>query len=1089
MRDSFMTRSRVSPCSFLRRSTGVALVALVLVLAVITGAMAADGDEHWSRQFPKPAQVSQMTAATGMADGVGSPSVRQIKWHDGKLWFAGVWEAGIDARDFSKRLTNQSWHLWTWSPETGYEVVAFFHSAQGGVGPDGVINDFVFLPDGRLVAGGEFMRLDNPGGNRYHGVNALAVFDPAETGPDRWRPLGRVQYNGTISPGGSIQSLDYDPKGNHLYIGGSFAGTPLELPLRSNAFHRFSFDMGTYEIIPSGPGGGHPRVRRIFVDTSTDPSTVYIGGTWHYLGGNGMDPGNSMSTANYSTGFAAWRDDVGWIPFPPDFPRDGSFGKADGILQRAGDFIAFDSVVVRDFLVDGEDIWIVGAFSEGEGQEPLRGIARWDRERNVWADPTGRGGVGRDVFSIAKAADGRIYFSGAFGGRKAANEFYDGFKNGDPANCVVAYDPATDTWETLGSGLSSRVMPEVRLTTNGHDVYIAGDFNHIGPENFGDKAPVEFQSHYIARWNPSIDFIANPPAVEAINARYVEHVPETGAPAGSEHWSRAFVAPERNETRKVTGMNDGIGTPNIAGIAWIGDTLYFGGSWEAEKGTRWYVWSLHPERGYERLAWAKGDGIQSPPEGVKAIQDKLYAYGAISSHSGIGVYDPTDGTWSEIRGTYRGQDVVGNSARGGTGVVNDIAFDERTGDLYLVGNWAPVLEMPDVDHPLDIAAALRIDADGEYHLMGRDLKAEDPNKPVKGIYSIVLDATKTPPAIYVAGTFNYYGPVPTTHARMAYNVARWDYEENDWRPVGKGNFTHLSPLDVGYYPEGLPGLPARTNEPGFNNYSGFLQEGFPRIRALALDKDGNLYAGGTLGIVSRDPEILSRHGVETYGIARYDANTDTWGQANTTGGVSRDVVQMTWLDENRLLLTGSFIYDEEWNQLHNVAILDIETDELTPLGGGLLNEGQAHVMGSEVVHAVRGDELWFAGFFDHAGVNGNSSSAAPIVSKYIAMYDPTRILDPNHYLEVEPVEPVEGPTGASSVSKTVELKAHLSEGEGEITWYERRADGTYTKKGSGETYKASLRVAPGSGDLFYYVSVTGPDGVEGGRIPVRIPVQ
>ncbi len=97
-----MTRSRVSPCSFLRRSTGVALVALVLVLAVITGAMAADGDEHWSRQFPKPAQVSQMTAATGMADGVGSPSVRQIKWHDGKLWFAGVWEAGIDARISAK---------------------------------------------------------------------------------------------------------------------------------------------------------------------------------------------------------------------------------------------------------------------------------------------------------------------------------------------------------------------------------------------------------------------------------------------------------------------------------------------------------------------------------------------------------------------------------------------------------------------------------------------------------------------------------------------------------------------------------------------------------------------------------------------------------------------------------------------------------------------------------------------------------------------------------------------------------------------------------------------------------------------------
>lgn len=1065
------------------------MVALALSCAMLPAALGAAGDEHWSRQFPNPGQVSMMSAATGMADGVGAPSVRRLTWHDGKLWMAGVWPAGIDARDFSKRLSNQPWHLWTWSPQSGYEVVAFFHSAQGGAGPDGVINDFVFLPDGRLVVGGEFTRLDNPGGNRYHRVNALAVFDPNEPGADRWRPLGRVQYNGTVSPGGSIQALAYDPQGGHLYIGGSFVGAPLQLPMRSNAFHRFNFKTGTYEIVPAGPGGGHPRVRRIQVDTSTRPSTVYIGGSWHYLGGNGLDPASSLSTARYSTGFAAWREDQGWLPFPPDFPRDGAHGKEDGILQRAADFIAFDAVVVRDFLVDGDDIWIVGSFAEGLGREPLRGIARWDRERKAWADPTGRGGVGRDVFSIAKAADGRIYFSGAFGGRRAANEFYDGFKNGDPAHCVVAYDPAANTWHPLGSGLSSRVMPEVRLTTQGHDVYVAGDFNHIGPANFGSQAPAASQSHYLARWNPTLDVAANPSAVPAVNARYVEHVPAAGAPAGAEHWSRAFVEPARNETRKTTGMSDGTGTPAIAGIAWIGDTLYFGGSWEAERGTRWYVWSLHAERGYERIAWARGEGIQSPPEGVKAIRGKLYAYGAISSHSGIGVYDPAAGTWEQIQGTYRGRHVAGNSARGGTGVVNDIAFDERTGDLYLVGNWAPALEMPGVEHPLDVAAALRIDADGEYHLMGRDLKAEDPNKPIKGIYSIVLDTAKTPPAIYVAGTFNFYGPLPTTHARMAYNVARWDYEAEDWRPVGRGNRVHLSELDAAHYPDGLPGLPAKTHEPGFSNYSGFLQEGFPRVLALALDKDGNLYAGGTLAIVSRDPDIRSRHALETYGLARYDAKSGTWGPADSSGGVSRDVRQMTWLDDHRLLLTGSFIYDERWNQFHNVAILDIRTGALSPLGGGLRREGQAHVVGSEVVHAVRGDELWFAGLFDHAGVNGNAVHAAPVVAKYLAMYDPTRILDPNFHLEIAPVEPVERPAGGASVPRTATLRARLREGTGEITWYERRADGSYIPKGTGETCRASLRVAPNSGDLFFYASVTGSDGVEGGRQPVRIPVR
>ncbi|TWI65767.1 hypothetical protein LZ24_02999 [Desulfobotulus alkaliphilus] len=1047
------------------------------------------GDEHWSMQFPKPAQVTQMSAGTGMADGVGSPSVRRLKWHDGKLWMAGVWQAGVDARDLGKRLPNQSWHLWTWSPESGYEVKAFFHSAQGGEGPDGVINDFVFLPDGRMVVAGEFTRLDNAGGNRYHRVNALAVYDPREPGPDRWRPLGRVQYNGTVSPGGSIQALAYDPKGDHLYIGGSFVGVPLTLPVRSNAFHRYSFKTGTYEILPSGPGGGTPRVRRIHVDTSTTPSTIYIAGSWHYVGGNGMNPENSLSTASYSTAFAAWQDGKGWIPYPKDFPRSGAHGKADGILQRAADYIAFDSVVIRDFLVDGKDIWICGSFAEGRDQKPLRGIARWDEKQNAWVDPTGRGGVGRDCFSVEKAGDGRIYFSGAFGGRRSVTEFYDGFKNGDSAHGVIAYDPQKDVWSSLGSGLSSRVMPEIRLVTEGHDVYIAGDFNHIGPENFGASAPAQTQSHYLARWNSAINFKDHPASVSSVNKPYGLRIASTGAPAGSEHWSRAFVAPQRGETRKITGMNDGTGVPDISGMAWIGDELYFGGSWEAERGTRWYVWRLHPERGYERVAWARGDGIQSPPEGIRAIQGRLYAYGAISSHSGIGVYDPAEGSWSQIRGTYRGQNVVGNTARGGTGVVNDIAFDERTGDLYIVGNWAPTLEMPGVAYPLDIAAALRIDAKGEYHIMGHDLKAEDPNKPVKGIYSIVLDTTKTPPGIFVAGTFNYYGPVPTSRARMAYNVARWDYGAGDWRPVGKGNHEHLSPLDKGHYPDGLPGLPAKTNEPGFENYAGFLQEGFPRILALALDKNGNLYAGGTLGIVSRNENVLARHSVETYGIARYDARSDTWGPANTTGGVSRDVRQMTWLDDNRLLLSGSFIYDEAWNPLHNVAVLDIRTGKLSPLGGGLLREGQAHVVGSQVVHAVRGSELWFAGLFDHAGVNANALHAAPVVSKYLAMYDPSRIQDPNYYLELSPVEPVKAPSGSGSASVNVELKAALRQGKGEIRWYERRSDGAYVSRGSGNTMRASLRLRSDSGDQFYYVSVMGEDGIEGGKLPVRIPVK
>lgn len=1030
-----------------------------------------------------------MSAATGMTDGTGSPSVRAALWHEGRLWMAGVWEAGIDPRDFSRRQTNAYWHLWTWSPEEGYRVVAHFHTAQGGRGPDGVINDFLFLPDGRLVVAGEFTRLDNPGGNRFHNVNAVAVFDPSEPGPDKWRPLGRVQYNGTVSPGGSIKAIAYDPQGDHLYIGGSFVGVPLTNPVRSNAFHRYSFASGTYEVLPSGPGGGRPELFRIRVDTSTSPSTIYVGGKFHYVGGNGLNPENSSSTARYSTSFASWQDGVGWQQFPSNFPRDGSGGKENGILQRAGDFMYFDAAVVRDILIDGDDLWICGAFSEGEGKAPLRGIAKWDAENEVWIDPTGRGGVGRDCFSIAKAENGKVYFSGAFGGRRGVNQFFDGFKNGEAAHAALSYDPSDGTWAQLGSGLSTKVMPEVRLTIHGNDVYFVGDLTHFGAENFGNTARREMESHFIARWNEDLDFAREPVQVAAANAPYPDFPVVGGAPPGSGHWSRAFVRPERGDRRPVTGMDIGTGTPDISGLAWIGNTLYFGGSWEAERGTRWYVWRFRPGEGYQRVAWDRGEGIQSPPEGIKVHQGKLYAYGAISSHSGIGVYDPEAQTWSRIEGTYRGQPVVGNTALQGAGVVSDIAWNEKTGDMFLVGNWASPLELPDSPYPKDTAAALRIDRDGEYHILGHDLKAEDAQRPVKGIYAIALDHSQDPPGIYAAGTFNYYGPVPTTNARMVYNVARWDYAANEWAPVGKGNFVHLRDVDRHWYPDGLPGLPTRPTESGYVNYHGFLASGFPRILALALDGKGNLYAGGTLGIVSRDESVAARHAVETYGIARYDRETDTWGPATRAGGVSRDIRQMTFLDERRLLLSGSFIYDEQWGQLHNVAILDIETGELSSVGGGLHRASREHVIGSQVVHFVQGQQLWFAGLFDHAGINANSVTAAPVEAYHVALFDPTRNLDPNQGLEIAAVEPVQGPTGSSSAQANIQLHARLTMGEGRITWYEMRANGTFAKKGEGPSLRTSIRIPPGGGDQFLYVTVTRPNGVEGGKVPVRVPVQ
>ena len=49
------------------------------------------GDEHWSRQFAKPQSATKMHAGTGMSDGGGKPTIKRVRWHDGKLWLAGAW--------------------------------------------------------------------------------------------------------------------------------------------------------------------------------------------------------------------------------------------------------------------------------------------------------------------------------------------------------------------------------------------------------------------------------------------------------------------------------------------------------------------------------------------------------------------------------------------------------------------------------------------------------------------------------------------------------------------------------------------------------------------------------------------------------------------------------------------------------------------------------------------------------------------------------------------------------------------------------------------------------------------------------------
>ncbi|MEZ6189313.1 MAG: hypothetical protein R3F62_30465 [Planctomycetota bacterium] len=1007
------------------------LACAVLGIAASTSVRA--GDEHWSRQLPKPAGSTKMLPGTGMSDGTNKPIVKKAKWHEGKLWMAGAWEPGASGWNIADASRNHYWYLWTWSPTHGYEPVCHFHSAQGGIGPDGKILDFVFLPDGRLVVGGSFTRLDNPGGIMYHRVDALAIFDPKEPSANKWKPLGTFQYDGTVSPGGSVLSLAYDPQGNDLDGGGDFGGIQNGRSLRkypeSSAIHRYDFDTQSYE--PLSPGLPGP-VRKIQVDTSTQPSTIYLGGRFKWAGGDdNEDPIESGATTRYTVGFASWQEGKGWRTFPEAGvkPQDGG---DEAILKRAEDFMFRDAPVIHDFLVDGEDIWIVGAFSQGsKSDQTIRGIAKWDQAGQRWIDPTGKGGVGRDVFSIGKAENGKIYFAGAFGGRTNKG-FYNGFNDGTPAHLAMSYDPATQTWEQLGSGLGSRSMPECRLAIDGNDVYFLGDFNYIGGEREGknSKEDKAFESWYIARWNETVDFVANPPEVaEAANQRQPFTPPTQGWSEGNEHWSRSFPKPppmkgKDHQMTGKTGMDDGTGAPQISGVAKIGDTLYFCGRWEAIRNTNWFVWTHHPEQGWNPVAWQTGadvTGPGSPPKGMKVRDGKLWVYGAISNMNGICWFDPETSEWHQLEGkTAYGQPVMGASADPKRSVpVNDIAWDDKTGDLYMVGS-SGYIENPELTKsPKSTGQVIKRTQDGVYSALGWALMAEYPAKPVLLIDSIYLDQTQDPVGIYIGGTFNYYGET-SNNSRMLYNVARYDHTEKDWRPVGKGVTLFLSELDQKHYPEGLPGLPALPEL-----YHGFLAAGFPRVRCMTMDKEGNLYVGGTLAVVSDRFPIHERNTIETFGIARLNAKTQQWERFTEVGGFSRDVFQMTWLDEGRtrMLVSGGFHFDDAWRPLHGAALIDVPTGKISPLGGGLLRWSLNQTISSDVSHFVDGDDYYFAGLFDHAGINQNTLVGAPIESYYVAHWNGTKNFDPAQGLKLGEVAPLEKPSGFSSKSFKVELTA------------------------------------------------------------------
>ncbi len=139
-----------------------------------------------------------------------------------------------------------------------------------------------------------------------------------------------------------------------------------------------------------------------------------------------------------------------------------------------------------------------------------------------------------------------------------------------------------------------------------------------------------------------------------------------------------------------------------------------------------------------------------------------------------------------------------------------------------------------------------------------------------------------------------------------------------------------------------------------------------------------------------------------------------------------------------MLITGSFLYSEDFRLLNNVA-----------------KGSDAHVYTCDVVHDVRDDGYWFGGLFQYAGSELKFLSDAPVESFSIAHYTPEKNLDPNNGLEIDANQRVKGVKGYSSESRKSALKATCPEG-GEVVWYAKSTNGKFRKVATGNVYNASF---------------------------------
>ncbi|MFA6046347.1 MAG: hypothetical protein WC718_15290 [Phycisphaerales bacterium] len=297
-------------------------------------------------------------------------------------------------------------------------------------GVDGFVNAIVYLPNGDLIAGGDF------GTAGSVAVNHIARWDGTA-----WMPLDASVGQGYS---GSVTSLAVSPNGD-LFAGGDFtAGTP---GYYSNRVARWAGDHWD----PLGPGLN----ARVSVLAAMPNGDIIAGGEFYATGG-GAAPASYIARWNGS----AWSQ----LGTGMNAPVRALLVLPNGDLIAAGDFTAAggnsaghiarwdgatwttlglgaDNRVRALARMPNGDIIAGGTFTAAGGSA-IRSMARWNG--TTWAQVgEGLSGSGfADVYSLVVMPDGDLFAGGAFTTNGAV-----------PVHDIARWDGTT--WSSLGSGIAT----------------------------------------------------------------------------------------------------------------------------------------------------------------------------------------------------------------------------------------------------------------------------------------------------------------------------------------------------------------------------------------------------------------------------------------------------------------------------------------------------------------------------------------------------------------------------------------------------------------------------------------------------------